>query len=58
MTSDENIRMFVNSAAWMEAEYSRLLRQRVVRWDRLAELRVRNVQLTREFLKYMETHEA
>lgn len=58
MTIDKQLEMFTAQAAWLEREYSRLLRQRKVRWDRLAELRMRNAQLTREFFRFMENHSA
>lgn len=56
MTVDEHISFFVQQAAWLEHEYEREIRARRMRWNRIAEIRMRNQQLTREFLKFMETH--
>jgi hypothetical protein len=58
MTADEQIKMFVNQAAWLEAEYERAFRPRIVNWKRIAEILARNAQLTREFLNFMETQES
>jgi hypothetical protein len=56
MTTDEHIRLFVQQAAWLEHEYDKAVKMRNLGWKRRNEIRMRNAQLTREFLKFMEAH--
>lgn len=57
MTIDRHIELFVQQAAWLEAENAREMNRPRPRRKRFVEIRVRNGQLSREFAKFMEAHQ-
>lgn len=57
MTIDQHIHLFVQQAAWLEAETCRELARPLPRMKRILDIRARNLQLNREFERFKQIHE-